>query len=341
MGSENARKYVIVASNSCIFAQNTYQFNAMKPLRLAILLLSGLSGLCSFGQASNIKETERPNPAVAYDSYIRQADSCYMRRNYELSSDFFSKAFALRKQPVDKHLYNGACAAALAGDSTKAFERLFARVRLNPKWYSDLPDRDLQMLHSSPRWKILCDTMQVRKAFFERNYDHKLKSRLDSIHLRDQMPRHAYLAALRETPQDSGLVRARLRDMQLNDSINQIEVFDILDTYGWPSSEIVGGSNFSIWEVVQHTSLEAVEKYLPLFQKAAADNELNKSFVAMMEDRCNMWRNRPQKYGTQCVRNENGEFVPYTLLDPENVDKWRAKMGLPPLQEYIQQMNRQ
>ena len=112
--------------------------------------------------------------------------------------------------------------------------------------------------------------------------------------------------------------------MQRNDSINQIEVFDILDSYGWPSSEIVGGSNFAIWEVIQHTSLESIEK----------------SFVAMMEDRCDMWRNRPQKYGTQLIRNDNGESVPYTLLDPEKVDEWRKEMELPPLQEYLEQMNR-
>ena len=95
-----------------------------------------------------------------------------------------------------------------------------------------------------------------------------------------------------------------------------------------------------IWEVIQHTSLEAIEKYLPLFHNAAANNELNKSFVAMMEDRCDMWRNRPQKYGTQLIRNDNGESVPYTLLDPEKVDEWRKEMELPPLQEYLEQMNR-
>ena len=129
-------------------------------------------------------------------------------------------------------------------------------------------------------------------------------------------------------------------EMQRNDSINQIEVFDILDSYGWPSSEIVGGSNFAIWEVIQHTSLEAIEKYLPLFHKAATDKELSKSFVAMMEDRCDMWRNRPQKYGTQIIRNDNGENVPYNLLDPEKVDEWRKEMELPPLKEYLEQMNR-
>lgn len=53
-----------------------------------------------------------------------------------------------------------------------------------------------------------------------------------------------------------------------------------------------------------------------------------------------MWRNRPQKYGTQLIRNDNGESVPYTLLDPEKVDEWRKEMELPPLQEYLEQMNR-
>lgn len=311
----------------------------MKQLLLTILLLC-IAGIPPVSGQTDETHNDSQHPTTAYNRYINQADSCYIHRNYTLSSHFFGKAFTLQTKPVDKHLYNGACAAALAGDSTLAFERLFTRLRLYPQWYSDLADSDLQSLHSSPRWKTLCDTMQSRKAFFERNYNHKLKNRLDSIHLRDQMPRHAYLAALRESPHDSALLRTLLKNMQFNDSINQIEVFDILDTYGWPSSETVGNSNFAIWEVIQHTSLEAIEKYMPLFHNAAAKNELDKSFVAMMDDRCNMWRNRPQKYGTQGTRGEKG-FVPYRLLDPENVDKYRAEMNLPPLQEYIKQMNRQ
>lgn len=285
----------------------------------------------------------RQDSTAIYNTFIFKADSCYMKQNFELASMFFDKAFSLGVKPVDKHLYNGACVAALSGDESSAFNRLFERVRLYPQWYSDQinQDRDLQSLHTSPKWEILCDTLQARKNFIERNYDHALKERLDSIHYRDQTPRHAYLAALRAVPQDTILVKTRLVEMQRNDSINQIEVFDILDSYGWPSSEIVGGSNFAIWEVIQHTSLEAIEKYLPLFHKAATDNELNKSFVAMMEDRCDMWRNRPQKYGTQLIQNEKGVKVPYTLLDSEKVDEWRTEMNLPPMQEYLKQMNGQ
>ena len=58
-----------------------------------------------------------------------------------------------------------------------------------------------------------------------------------------------------------------------------------------------------------------------------------------MEDRCEMWRGRPQKYGSQGNNDENGVFVPYTLLDSTKVDEWRAEMDLPPLEEYIQQMS--
>ena len=87
-------------------------------------------------------------------------------------------------------------------------------------------------------------------------------------------------------------------------------------------------------------AVNKLSKITEVLHNAAANNELNKSFVAMMEDRCDMWRNRPQKYGTQLIRNDNGESVPYTLLDPEKVDEWRKEMELPPLQEYLEQMNR-
>ncbi len=302
----------------------------------------GILFACGVSANNNTIEYGNLQDSIAiYNSLINKADSCYMKQDFELASRYFDKAFSLGVKPVDKHLYNGACAAALSGDENTAFNRLFARVHLYPQWYSDQinQDRDLQSLHTSPKWEILCDTLQARKTLIERNYDHALKDRLDSIHYRDQAPRHAYLAALRAVPQDTLLVKTRLLEMQRNDSINQIEVFDILDSYGWPSAQIVGGSNFAIWEVIQHTSLEAIEKYLPLFHNAAANNELNKSFVAMMEDRCDMWRNRQQKYGTQLIRNDNGESVPYTLLDPEKVDEWRAEMDLPPMQEYFKQMN--
>ena len=57
----------------------------------------------------------------------------------------------------------------------------------------------------------------------------------------------------------------------------------------------------------------------------------------MMEDRCAVWSGKPQKYGTQGYMR-GGKFVVNTLLDAGKVDEWRKEAGLPPLDEYIQQM---
>ena len=146
-----------------------------------MVLVAGVFITCSVHANNTAPEYGNQQDSIAiYNTLIFKADSCYMKQNFELASKFFDKAFSLGIKPVDKHLYNGACAAALNGDESAAFNRLFERVRLYPHWYSDQigQDKDLQSLHTSPKWEILCDTLQARKIFIERNYDHALKERL-------------------------------------------------------------------------------------------------------------------------------------------------------------------
>ena len=92
--------------------------------------------LVTCGVSANNKTAEYGNQQdsiAVYNTLINKADSCYMKQNFELASMFFDKAFSLGVKPVDKHLYNGACAAALSGDESTAFNRLFARVQLYPQ----------------------------------------------------------------------------------------------------------------------------------------------------------------------------------------------------------------
>ena len=162
-------------------------------IKKLIVLVAGVFITCGVYANNTAPEYDNRQDSIEiYKTLINKADSCYMKQNFELASNFFDKAFSLDVKPADVDLYNGACAAALSGDESSAFNRLFARVQLYPKWYSDRigQDEDLLSLHSSQKWKILCDTLQARKLFIERNYDHKLKERLDSIHYRVQMPRH-------------------------------------------------------------------------------------------------------------------------------------------------------
>lgn len=55
----------------------------------------------------------------------------------------------------------------------------------------------------------------------------------------------------------------------------------------------------------------------------------------MLEDRIRMYEGKPQLYGTQFQPGEDGEFIPYTIEDPEGVDERRRKAGLNTLQERI------
>ena len=88
---------------------------------------------------------------------------------------------------------------------------------------------------------------------------------------------------------------------------------------------------------MQHSNLETIQRWLPLFHEAAGKGELEKNFVAMMEDRCAVWSGKPQGYGTQGYM-QSGKFVVNTLLDADIVGEWSKEVGLPPLDEYIQQM---
>ena len=92
------------------------------------------------------------------------------------------------------------------------------------------------------------------------------------------------------------------------------------------------------WLVIQHAPVEMQKKYFPLFVEAIERGDMERSQVAMMDDRIAMHEGRPQKYGSQIVENEHGKRVIYQLLDPTQVDQWRKAMDLPPLADYMKQM---
>ena len=108
-----------------------------------------------------------------YDTYIWKADSLFMFGEFAQSSAMFDKAFQTGQPVEGRHLYNAACVAALAGDKDVAFKRLFARMKIDPNWYTDGigDDKDLFSLHDDARWKTFLDSLSVRQERVERHYD--------------------------------------------------------------------------------------------------------------------------------------------------------------------------
>ncbi len=275
-----------------------------------------------------------------YTACIIKADSCYMQKNFLEASAYFTQAFRHATYIQESHLYNAACAASLAGQTNTALNYLYRRAAINREWYLNQPERDpdLKALHGIPRWDDFVRMMNERKASIEKHYDHDLRALLQEIASSDQEVRYQYLNAVNAKPKDSVLIDSLIAEMHEVDSINMNQIDKILTTYGWPSRHAVGDANQAIWLVVQHSDLETIQRWLPLFQEAAEIGDLSPDFVAMMEDRCAVWSGKPQKYGTQGYM-ENGKFKLNTLLDATKVDEWRKEVGLPPLEEYIQQMD--
>jgi hypothetical protein len=69
-------------------------------------------------------------------------------------------------------------------------------------------------------------------------------------------------------------------------------------------------------------------------EQAADSGLVDPAHVAYLADRVRMKEGRPQLYGTQ-LRERDGRLVPFPIEDEERVDHRRARVGMPPLAEYV------
>jgi len=276
-----------------------------------------------------------------YAQLTTKADSLFMAGDFEGANLAFGKALQLTEYVQPVHLYNGACAAALVGDTETAFQRLFARLEKQQDWYTDniQNDEDLISLHTDERWSALTDSMMVRKRRIEANFDKPLRRKLLMIEKTDQEVRMIYLSAHNSIPHDSIAEAEALKEMQRVDKINQEQICKILDSRGLVGKDKVGNAVGVFWTVIQHADVETQKKYLPLFIEGAQRGDITQEGVAMMEDRINMFEGKPQRYGSQIVEDEQGKPMLYQLLDASKVDEWRQEMGMEPLDDYLKKMN--
>jgi hypothetical protein len=118
---------------------------------------------------------------------------------------------------------------------------------------------------------------------------------------------------------------------------------EILDEHGWPGFDLVGeDGSTAAWVIAQHadTYVELQERALELLRAAVADGQASPGDLAYLEDRVAVKHGEDQLYGTQITCDAgNGPPVPQTpIADEANVDARRAEAGLPPLADYMQEM---
>ncbi len=152
----------------------------------------------------------------------------------------------------------------------------------------------------------------------------------------DQRLRHRIAATYRTYGANSPQVDSLNRQILRADARNLPRVTAIIDKYGWPGKHLAGSSgSLAAFLVIQHSDLTTMQKYLPVMRQAAAQGELAKQNLALVEDRVLTFQDKPQLYGSQYrynVTTGQPEFFP--IADEAHVDERRARMGLEPLAEY-------
>lgn len=178
-----------------------------------------------------------------------------------------------------------------------------------------------------------CDAPQVRLGT-EPDWS-AVKSELARRVERDQALREELMAA---DPISIELAE-RLGEV---DADNTAWLKDLVTRHGWPTRSRVGEKGAGdAWLLVQHADhdVDFQEHCLALLEAAAALGQADPRNLAYLADRVALHRGRPQRYGTQFVE-EDRKSVPYQLEDPARVDKWRAEVGLGPLAEYAERLNK-
>lgn len=160
-------------------------------------------------------------------------------------------------------------------------------------------------------------------------------SMLCAIRDKDQSIRQKIMPMLASGNQDS--IMAVVVQMNMIDKENQTFVFGLLDNQGWPDG-LSDKANSAIFLVIDHAEFAAQEKYYPVVKEKAEQGIIGKEDAATLQDRILMKKGEMQVYGTQTTRVViNGENINYLWLvkNPDQLDKLRKEVNLPPIAEYI------
>jgi hypothetical protein len=300
-------------------------------MKKTILILTlVLKTLFTFGQ----------NIPKEYHDLIKIAESLYVAKDFKNSADKYSNAFKIngwKGLPNDR--YNAACSWALAAVPDSAFFNLDRiATKSNYTNYAHITtDPDLNSLHSDNRWAPLLEKIKQNKDKAEANLNKPLAATLDSIYIGDQKYRQEVDGINKTYGWESKEMKELWKIINRNDSINLERVKGILDKYGWLGTDVVGAQgNAALFLVIQHSDQATQERYLPMMREAVKNGKAPGSSLALLEDRVALGQGRRQTYGSQIGRDpETQLYYVLPLEDPDNVDKRRMEVGLPPIAEYV------
>ena len=172
----------------------------------------------------------------------------------------------------------------------------------------------------------------------EPSLNKELVAILDSLYHEDQKHREESQVLEKKYGWNSKEVQDVWKIINVKDSINLIKVEKILAEYGWLGADVVGvQGNKTLFLVIQHSPDNKVQqKYLPMMREAVKKGNADSKGLALLEDRVALGEGEKQIYGSQLEMDyKTNLYILSPMIDPDNVDKRRAEVGLKPIAEYL------
>lgn len=260
-----------------------------------------------------------------------QCDSCLT---------YYEKAFTISQKSALSMLRVAACAYQ-CGQEEQAKQYMQRAIAIDYGISADVwHDRRDNPEFNAVRGTKMADYV---RAEFERSdirlgYNRPFKQELLTIYETDQQPRSQIDSLSKRFGYDSPEMREVWARINIVDSINLAKTERILNQYGYPRKNQVGPKAANTpWLIIQHSPLFIQEKYLPLIEAAAQQDDIPKSSLALLIDRIRVYKGQKQLYGSQVSTSVTGQKAFDPIEDEANVNERRAAMGMGSIEEYARQ----
>lgn len=278
----------------------------------------------------------------AFFQVSARADTHYSNQDYTSAAKLYSDCIWLAQHNRDA-MFSGYFAAlcwSMQNEIDSAFTYLTLIGQRFEFYDSEMPVQEpgFTPLKADKRWP---ETMAMFAANFQRRearINKELRNKLEAAYDRDVQIRLKGDSIDRLFGRNSHESKQMWLHISEVDSLNIIAIDDVLAKHGWPSADEVGDkANSAVWLIIQHSSIEKQEKYLPLMKKAVAQGHASAGELALLKDRMAVLHGKKQHYGTQLRFNEaSGQFYFLPIKREKKVNARRASVGLPPIEHYAQ-----
>jgi len=271
-----------------------------------------------------------------YFDLLRQANSAYQNKQYDLAVSFSRKA--LKYGDLRTHLYNLGCYYALNGNTDSAFNFIHQAINHGDKdcfWLTK--DSDLEMLRTTNRWDSLVEYCLKKSSY---SMDTTLAIYLLTLKGNEKKYRLQLDTVLATIGDNNRVTDSLWQIINSIDKNNTMILDSIVEINGFPDICMVGPrAAYVVFMIVQHADTTAHNRYYPFIQQSAKAGCFKLSYLAYLTDRIMMNRDFKQLFGTQLSWDDSlktHKLIP--IIDSVNIDIRRKYYGLMPLDDYLERI---